>query len=193
MREYYQANPRQFQKSAAAKFRVIWISSEATGTRQEALEKATKAYERAKAGEDFTHLAGEVYNDDPGLKKSKGAVGDEKGWMEKGAYASEKVEQAVWQLKPGEVTPPIDARRFGQDGFYVAKLEELQRGLSEPFESQKVQDEIRETLRREQFAKLRKAHRRALVERAVIRETPNMRELAMEMVMQRYRVWSAPR
>ena len=124
---------------------------------------------------------------------SKGAVGDDKGWMEKGAYASEKVEQAVWQLRPGQVTPPIDAPHHGQDGFYVAKLEDLQPGVSEPFESQKVQDTIHEMLRRQQFAKLREIHRRDLMQKAVIRENPDMRNAAMEMVMQRYRVWVASR
>ena len=191
MRDYYQAHLREFQKPAAAKFRVIWISSEKTGSRDAALEKARLVYKRAMAGEDFTVLAGKVYNDDPGLMAARGAVGDDKGWMEKGAYASEKVEQAVWQLRPGEITPPIDAPHHGQDGFYVAKLEELQPGKSEPFENQKVQDAIHETLRREQFGKLREAHRRDLLTKAVIRENADMRDAAMEMVMQRYPVWVA--
>ena len=193
MRDYYQANIRRYQTASAAKFRAIFIGSQATGGREAALEKARRqVYEPAKAGADFADLASRV-NDDPGLMKSKGAVGDEKGWMEKGAYAAEKVEQAVWDLKPGEVSEPIDAKDRGQDGFFVAKLEELRVGKTEPFDSQKVQDDIRETLRREQFAKLRELHRRDLVQKAVIRENPNMRDAAMEMVMQRYRGWVASR
>ncbi|HWE02009.1 MAG TPA: peptidylprolyl isomerase [Tepidisphaeraceae bacterium] len=193
MRDYYQASIRRYQTASAARFRVIFISSQATGGREAALDKARRqVYEPAKAGADFADLASRV-NDDAGLMHSKGAVGDDKGWMEKGAYAVEKVEQAVWDLKPGEVTEPIDARDKGQDGFFVAKLEELRIGKTESFESQKVQDDIRETLRREQFAKLREVHRRELVQKAVIRENPNMRDAAMEMVMQRYRGWVASR
>jgi parvulin-like peptidyl-prolyl isomerase len=193
MRDYYQANIRRYQTASAARFRVIFIGSQATGGREMALEKARRqVYEPAKAGADFAELASRV-NDDPGLMHSKGAVGDEKGWMEKGAYAVDKVEEAVWEIKPGEVTEPIDAKDRGQDGFFVAKLEELRVGKTEPFESQKVQDDIRETLRREQFAKLREMHRRDLVQKAVIRENPNMRDAAMEMVMQRYRGWVASR
>jgi parvulin-like peptidyl-prolyl isomerase len=193
MRQYYDQNQRQFQKPAAAKFRAIWISTEATGGRNEALKKAQSIIEKAKAGEDFGELAAK-FNDDPNLQRTHGVVGSNKGWMEKGEYAVEKVEQSAWEMKPGQVSAtPIDVSNRGRDGFWVVKLEEIQPGVSEPFGSQKVQDEIRETLRRTQFARLRELHRRKLVQEAVIRENADMRDVTMEMVMQRYRVWVATR
>ncbi len=193
MRDYYQANIRRYQTASAAKFRVSFIGAQATGGIEAAFDKAKKqVFEPAKAGADFADLASR-FNDDPGLMRSKGAIGDEKGWMEKDAYAVVEVEAAVWNLKPGEVTEPVRGKDKGQDGYFVAKLDDLRIGKTEPFESQKVQDDIRDTLRREQFAKLREKHTRDLYEKAVIRENPDMRDAAMQMVMQRYRVWVASR
>lgn len=190
-RDFYTANLRRYQKPAAAKFRVIFVGSDATGSREAALEKARRqVYEPARAGADFAELAAKI-NDDPVLMRSKGAVGDDKGWMERGAFAADKVEAAVWRLQPGEITDPIDAREGGRDGFFVARLEAIQPGTSEPFDSQKVQDDIHATLWREQFARLRDEHRRALLRDAVITENPQMHQIAMEMVMQRYRAWVA--
>lgn len=188
MRQYYQANIRQFQKSSAAKYRVIFISSEATGSANAALEKAKSIYQRATGGESFETMAGQI-NDDPVLKGSHGRVGSNNGWMEKGEWVVEKVEAAVWSLKPGEVTAPIAARDGRVDGFWVARLEELRADDSKSFEDERVQDEIRELLRRQQFAKRREEHRRNLIEKAVIRENPRMVDVVMQMVMQRYHVW----
>lgn len=193
MRQFYQANFRAFQKPAAVKFRVLWISTEAAGGREAALKKAMEVYERAKNGDDFSDLAANVANDDPALKASKGVVGGDKGWMEKGEFATERVEDKVWELHPGEVTLPIDAKNRGRDGFWIAKLDEIRPGRSEPFEDERVQDVIRNTLRREQLVKLRRAQEMTLRRQAVIVENPGAVEVTMEMVMQRYRLWVASR
>ncbi|HWE97633.1 MAG TPA: peptidyl-prolyl cis-trans isomerase [Tepidisphaeraceae bacterium] len=194
IRRYYQDNLREFQKPAGAQFHVIKISPQARGSRDAALEKARELSNRAKQGEDFAELAGKN-NDDPTLMKRSGLVGDGKGWMEKGAYAVEKVDEAVWDMRPGDISPPIDARDpiDRRDYFYLVKVDAMRPGVTEPFESQKVQDAIRETLKREQFNKLRDKHRRELMQKAVIRENPDMLQIALEMVMQKYPQWVASR
>lgn len=192
MRDYYDSHPREFQKSAAARFLVIWVSTESAGGRREALDKATQIYQQAKAGADFSELASKAsLNDDAAFQERRGAVGNPGGWVEKGEFFSDKVENAVWQLTPGKVSTPIDGKDRGHDGFFVAKLQEIQPGKVDAFENERVQASIYELLRRQQFATLRLAHRQALLNDAVKQENPHMLEVAMALVMQRYESWRA--
>ena len=173
---------------------MIFISTDKAGGRDAAIAKAQTVCERAKHGESFADLAGNPQiNDDPLLVRKKGAVGEKDGWMEKDAYAVEKVDQAVWQLHPSDVSTPISAPDRGQDGFWIAKLEAINNGESKPFESQQVQAAIHEVLWREQFARLRAIHIDKLVHEAVWYENKDVREVMKEMVMQRYKSWTAER
>ncbi|MDB5174537.1 MAG: peptidylprolyl cis-trans isomerase, PpiC-type, SurA family [Phycisphaerales bacterium] len=195
MRQYYQANLRDFQKPSAAQFRVIKIGYLATGGRTPAKEKAADVYKRATAGgEDFAELAGQI-NDDPSLKSRHGVVGDGKNWMEKGAYAVDKVDEAIWGMRAGDVSLPIDARDpiDRKDYYFLVKVDAMQPGVTEPFESEKVQKKIRTTLENEQYNKLLDKHRQHLMQMAVINENPNMRQIVLEMVMQKYPQWVAAR
>ncbi|MDB5289456.1 MAG: ppic-type ppiase domain protein [Phycisphaerales bacterium] len=194
MRQYYQANLSQFQKPAKAQFRVIKINPTASGGHDKAANKIADLYKRVKEGEDFADLAGRV-NDDPVLMKRKGAVGDDKGWMEKGAYAVEKVDEAVWQMHPGEISPPIDGRDpiSGQNNLYLVKVDALEGGVTEPFESERVQSAIKDTLWHTQFNKLHDKHRQRLLDSAVKTVDQNAVEIALQMVMQKYPQWVAAR
>ena len=194
MRQYYQANLSKFQKAAKAQFRVIKISPTASGGRKLAADKIAEIYKRVKDGEDFADLAGR-FNDDPVLMKRKGAVGDDKGWMEKGAYAVEKVDEAVWGMHPDEVSPPIDGRDpiSGQNSFYLVKVDALEGGVTEPFESERVQAAIHEALWHAQFTRLHDRHRQKLIDSAVKWIDPRAEEIALEMVMQKYPQWAAAR
>ena len=55
----------------------------------------------------------------PSLKSSAGRVGQD-GLVQKGSYVDDVVEDAVWKLSNGEITPPIKTKdasffnRFGQ-------------------------------------------------------------------------------
>lgn len=181
LRRYYEANPKEFSETAQAKFRLIRIDIAATGGREAALNKAKSVYERARSGEDFEKLARQV-NDDPSLMRNGGLVGD---WVEKGAFRLDKVEKAVWDLKPGEVSLPIDT-----DGaFYIARLEAKKGGRVQRFEDQAVQDRIRDILRKQQFNALRDKMRMDLESKAIIDLKPEMIKTAMEMVMQQYPRW----
>ncbi|HET6249443.1 MAG TPA: peptidyl-prolyl cis-trans isomerase [Tepidisphaeraceae bacterium] len=193
MRNYYHEHIREFQQATAAKFRLIFVSTDKSGGREAALKKAQDIGALVASGKNFADLAGDPkWNDDPLLVRKHGAVGEEKdkGWMEKGAYAVEKVEDAIWRLHPGETSTPISAPDHGLDGFYIAKLEDVHTGETHPFESQQVQDAIRAVLRSQQFAKLREEHQRRLMKNAIFTETPGVRQVMMEMVMQRYKVWT---
>jgi hypothetical protein len=192
MRQFYQVNIKKFQKPAAVKFRVLWVSADKAGGRNEALKKADDIYERASKGENFSELAYRL-SDDPSLSRTKGVVGNETGWMKKGEFIVEKVEDAVWALHPGEVSHPIDAKNRGMDGFWIAKLDQIDPGSSEPFENPKVQSAIRSVLHSQQLNKLREAHQQMLQRQAVVLQTEGAVDVTMQMVMQRYPVWVASR
>ncbi len=180
LRHYYDANPKVFSETAKAKFRLIRIDIAKTGGREPALNKAKEIYDRAVAGEDFERLAREK-NDDPSLMKRGGDV----DWMEKGAFRLDKVEKAVWDLQPGQVSTAIDT-----DGaFYIARLEAKKGGRVEKFEEQSVQDRIRDILRKQQFNALRDKVRLELENKAVINWEPEKIKTAMDMVMQQYPRW----
>ncbi|HZL35075.1 MAG TPA: peptidylprolyl isomerase [Tepidisphaeraceae bacterium] len=192
MRDYYRRNHRQFEKPAAARFRVLWIGAAANGGRERALAKARHVYELAASGEDFGDLAAR-FNDSASLRDTKGVVGGARGWMEKGAFFQPKVEAEVWQLQPGQITAPIDAPYHGVSGFFVAKLDELQRGKVEPFENEKVQSDINAALRRQQLATLRDKNKLDLLNKAAVVEVPGSDLIVREMLMQRYSGWVASR
>ncbi|HNP88586.1 MAG: peptidylprolyl isomerase [Chloroflexi bacterium SZAS-1] len=78
-----------------------------------ALEKANKALDRLKNGEDFAALAKEL-SDDPGSKDK----GGEYDWTREGTFVPE-YEQAVKQLKPGEYTTTAVKSQFG---YHIIKL-----------------------------------------------------------------------
>lgn len=185
LRRYYQDHLRDYSVAAAARFRVIKIDVAKSGSREKAVNKAAEVYQWAAAGEDFAELAGK-FNDDPRLMERKGAVGAT-GWMEKGEYVVDKVDEAVWKMKPGEVSPPIDTG----NALYLVKLEELKPGRTKPFENSEVQEAIKEKLFAEQFHKLEGRQIEDLKKNAVVVTNPGMEQIALEMVMQRYPVWMA--
>jgi parvulin-like peptidyl-prolyl isomerase len=180
MRRYYQQNIRSYSVAAAAQFRVIKIDFERSGGRGAAETKAKRIREQAQSGEDFATLAGKT-NDDPLLMRTGGAVG-ENGWMEKGAYAIDPVEAAIWTLRPGEVTPPIEAG----NAFYVAKLETLRPARVKPFESQEVQEQIYSILSRQQSIELTSKRQQDLERDSLITRDQNMEGTMMAMIMQKY-------
>jgi parvulin-like peptidyl-prolyl isomerase len=183
MREYYDSHQKDFTQYPAAQFRVIQINVGSTGSVDAAFKKIEAIRDKAAAGDDFAKLATR-YNDDPTLQANAGypVAG---GWVDKGAYNVESVEGAVWKLQPGQITSPI---RDG-DSFYLAKLEQLKRGSTQPFESETVQDAIRESLRRMQFTELRNNQQLALEQQAIITTNPDMIDLSLDMVMQQYPYW----
>ena len=187
MRRFYQENIRHYTLATAAKFRVIRINKGADA--KAAYDKASDIYRRAVAGADFAELAG-TSNDDPFLKTSRGALG-ENGWMEKGSYAQEKVENEVWSLPPGQITPPVDVG----DAYYIAKLEELRVGQTKAFDDPKVQEQIFRILWDQQFKELRQKNIAQLLKDSVFTENSHIEETMMAMIMQKYaqaRAASAP-
>jgi parvulin-like peptidyl-prolyl isomerase len=184
MRRYYERNrDALFTEHAAAKFRLIKIEPDRTGGRDKALSKIADIRRRALAGEDFAQLARD-FNDDPALLRTGGLIGN--GWVDKGAFKLEDVENALWKLQPHQLTDIIDSH----GAFYLAYLEDLKRGKVIPFESQQVQQQIRETLSAAELRELREQVQDRLMQHAVVSENPNLMDIALEMAMQKYARWT---
>lgn len=185
LRRFYDRNlASRFSEPEAAFFRVIKIGAQQMGGMQPAKDKIEQIRERAVRGADFAQLASEV-NHDPVLKRNRGAIGPEGEGIQRGSYRLEAVEQAVWKLEPGEVTPPI---QIGQD-FYIAKLETKKAGRVIPFDEPSVQAQIHEALRAEQLDALRGRLIKRLEDNAIIHPKPPHYQPALEMAIQQYPRW----
>jgi len=121
--------------------------------------------------------------------------GGDVGWMQKGNYRYEKVEDEVGKLQPGEFTDkPIEVSDpVTGSAFYIAKLEARKGGAVQPFDSAVVQSYIENKLRAQQFAVLRGRKLMNLEQQAVIFREPKGLETAVDMAMQRYPVWASAR
>ena len=179
MRRYYQENlQREFTTPDRARFRVIAVDVRKRGDRQEALGEIHRLLDRARSGgKDFADLAAES-NDRESFKRPV-------DWFERGSFVVKEVEDAVWNLQPGQITEVIET----PDAFYIAKLEAKQPGGVRPFHEPDVQKQIEATLRKRQFVALQKKVHEQLMADAIIRYHPRMIELAVEMAMQKYRYW----
>ena len=131
MRRYYDQHLNtEFSESDQAQFRVIKISGRNMGSRELAVDKAKELHDKAlqMSDEEFGKLAGSI-NHDPALMKSAGRIGGGDGWVQRGSFAVQKVEDEVWKLQPGQVTDVVEV---GNDSFYIARLESRKTGRVRP-------------------------------------------------------------
>jgi peptidyl-prolyl cis-trans isomerase D len=185
MRKYYDQHLDQFTKRAQAQFRVIKIDPKKVGSNEEAKKLAEDILQRARHGEDFAALAAK-YNSDDYLSRKQGDV----GWVERGAYANEKLEQAVWKLNPGQVTDVVEYN----GAYYIAKLENVKAGSQSSFDDPKVQEHIREVLSKSQIQDLQQRDVQRLRSQAMVVPDKSARELVgpvLELAMQKYPIWRA--
>ncbi len=186
MRQYYAKHKDDlFTEREQAQFRVIKIGLAQAGSDEAALAKVNALRDRAVKGEDFANLAGET-NDDPYLMRTKGDVTGNGGWIDRGAYAVSAVEDAVWKLGPGQITPVVKDGR----AYYLAKVEQKKGGRTKQFDDDETQATIRSAISREQFLVLRDAAKQRLIKDAIITPDPPMYAPAIEMAMQKYPAWS---
>lgn len=85
-------------------------------TEPEALAKADSVVKQAKGGTDFLQLVKE-HSEDP-ISKEKGG---EFGPVKRGDKLPDPIKQAVFQLKPGQISDPVRQ----PNGYYIFRLEAL--------------------------------------------------------------------
>ncbi|ABV32638.1 MULTISPECIES: peptidyl-prolyl cis-trans isomerase [Pseudothermotoga] len=93
-RQFYEQNREYFAVEEAAKLLRITVDSK---------EKADKALERIRAGEEFSQVASDVSTD----PLSKGKAGD-LGWVERGSgLISEEIEEKIFVSPKGAILGPL--------------------------------------------------------------------------------------
>lgn len=192
MRRYYAAHlDTEFTKHAEARYRLIRVDYTRSGGQEQATEKANRIINDLRQGSDFAEEA-KKFNDDAYLM----GKGGDMGWMKRGAgFKYDNVEDAVWQLQPGQFTDkPIHVDDpTGGSAYYIAKLEERRGGNVQPFDSPAVQKAIYDKLFSQQLAVLRDREISDLVGKAAIFREPQGLDTAVDMAMQRYSVWASAR
>jgi parvulin-like peptidyl-prolyl isomerase len=182
LRKYYNANlDKLYTVKEQAQFRVIKIDPARIGgadAKTVAMKRITAIRDRAQNGEDFAALAS-TENQDEYLKKN---AGDPGGWMQRDSYRIDAVDNAVWKLQPGQISPVLSA----EDAFFIVKLEAKKAGRVDPFEA--MQDQIEEKLVDDQ--------KKALMNRLMtddgldIVRNEKVLDTAVDMAMQEYPRWS---
>ena len=108
----------------------------------ETKEKAAKALERVKGGEDFGKVAGDL-SDDAGTK----STGGELGWFQRGSLANPDWEPIVFAMEKGDVRGPV----IGPQGMHVFYVSEVKKSDLKPFPEMKEQ--LSRELRRHEMDK----------------------------------------
>jgi parvulin-like peptidyl-prolyl isomerase len=189
LRRYYMDHAdTEFTKTAEAEIRLIRIDVARSGGPRQAADKADEVIRDLKAGASFGDEASK-FNDDESLMKKGGYI----GWIKKGGYKYDKVEDAVWALQPGQFTDhPIEVSDSGANAaLYIAKLEAKKGGAVQPFDSPVVQNYIHDKLFSQQLGQLREKELADLVNQASIYRAPDGLEIAVGMAMQRYPAWAS--
>ena len=137
---------------------------------------------RAAKGEDFQSLATQ-YNDDARLARAGGLEAP----IQRGALKNEKLDAAVFSTPQGKLTDIID----GGDAFYLAHIETVKGGRTQPFDDPAVQASIRETLQKEQMEPLLQREREKRLANGVMVPDPPLFDPIVEMAMQKYPLWAA--
>ena len=182
MREYYNANvERDFTDRAEVTFRLIKIDFAKIDGRDAAMKQANHIIELAKATA-FAELA-KTMNDDARLALAGGLEQP----MQKNAYVLEKVEKALWEAPIGKATGPIEDGR----AFYVALVQSRKEAKVQSFEEPIVQDRIRQVLWSRQFRALTdQVDDRLRRTQAMVRDSKDMIDAAIQMAMQNYPRWA---
>ena len=133
---FYEANPQYFTQPEAVRASGIQIKVDAksdAAQKQEARKKMEDIQKRIQAGEDFAVLAREFSQD------ASAAQGGDLGTIPRGRMP-QALDEAVFSLKPGEVSPILETPL----GFHLIKVHEKKPEKVVPFKE--VEERIRQHL-----------------------------------------------
>ena len=138
--KYYQQHLEKYEQAKLLRIYVPIVATEEGKPPDAAATKALaeKIRERAAAGEDFDKLQKEAFT----AANSKGTPPSADMGERRRGTLPPKQEDAVFKLKAGEVSPPLEEA----SGFYIYKAVS-----KDQVPLEKVHDEIKATLGRERF------------------------------------------
>ena len=147
---------------------------ERQAARTKARHVADSALSAVRDGEEFAVVARRLSR---GIKASAGGI-----WpiMAADNFREEKVEQAAFALKEGQVSGIVEAPA----GYYIAKALVVDPGKTVSFEQ--AQEEIDEVLRQKQYGKLVDAYLKRLLEGATIVQSEKFMLLTVSRATEEY-------
>jgi peptidyl-prolyl cis-trans isomerase SurA len=140
----YDQMQRRSEAVSAVRLSDILIKLPDHATEQQindAKDKAGKAVERVKAGEDFAAVAKDMSDDD-----STKQTGGELGWFERGSINPDW-EQIVFSMEKGDVRGPVS----GPQGLYVFLVTDIKKSELKSYAEMK--DQLTKELRRRELDK----------------------------------------
>ena len=144
VRARYDQMQRRSEAVSAVRLSDILIKLPEHATEQQindAKDKAGKAVERVKAGEDFAAVAKDMSDDD-----STKSTGGELGWFERGSINPDW-EQIVFSMEKGDVRGPVT----GPQGLYVFLVTDIKKSELKSYAEMK--DQLTKELRRRELDK----------------------------------------
>ena len=137
LRAHYEESKASYTTPGRRRARHILVTGDDAATEA----RATQAFQRAMAGEDFATLAREL-SDDTVSKQAGGDLGEAERADFVGPFAD-----AVWSMEPGEIRGPVRT----EFGWHVIKLESASPEIIRSFEE--VRAELEPEFRRSQVEK----------------------------------------
>jgi parvulin-like peptidyl-prolyl isomerase len=194
MRQYYETHlDKDFTEHSQADFDLLGINpallnaDTAEQAKQMAYDRAKQAHDRLAAGEDFTAVFKDL-NNDPGIDALTHSTG-EVGLMDRGAFTVKEIDDAVWNLKPGQVSDVINVNGT----LYIAKMVKLAQGSVKPFDSEEVQNQIKRIVTIARQNQLIRDEDNRLLSQAIYPTHQQMQptvDTAVDMAMRSYRIWN---
>jgi len=140
LRNHYQQHLADYTSGQEIRVRHVFLVLPASAPPAEEArvrERAQKALQRIRAGEDFAKVAREV------SQGPSASEGGDLGWLRRGVVQAE-VEKAAFALETGQASDLVRTKT----GFQILKVEERRGGQARPFDE--VKDEIRDRLTNDQ-------------------------------------------
>ncbi len=153
---YYQDHIDEFSMKESMSFRHILIKFSSYNSEEETKAAAEDLLNRLKGGEDFDTMAKEHSRGPHADRGGLWGFDDVKGFRK-------DLVSSISHLKEGEISPVIKSSL----GYHIFKIEEIIQAQTLSF--LQVQDEIRNTLFREKFIKVRKEYLKKLRQSVVIK------------------------
>jgi len=140
LKNYYQQHLSEYASGQEIRVRHVFLvvpTGAPTTEEAKVRERAQKALQRIRGGEDFAKVAREL------SQGPSAPEGGDLGWLRRGVVQPE-VEKAAFALESGQVSDLVRTKT----GFQILKVEERRGGQPRPFDE--VKDEIRDRLTNDQ-------------------------------------------
>jgi hypothetical protein len=157
---YEKVKPERYEQPDKVHMALIVLKKSESADADHARALAEAVYERAVRGEDFAKLAA-TYSHDPMASK-----GGDWGLVSRGAFRIKAVDEAVFNLRSGQVGPVIET----PEALYIVKAIERRTARTVPFTE--VQGTIEQEVRTQKYNDAISKYIQQLYERAYVRIMP---------------------